>query len=345
MKFYKLIIFILIVFFKTETVFSDNNLFNVNNIKIEKKDKISNNALADKAIKKAFKQLTKKILLNDDIEEIANLSLPLIKGLVTYYQISNIIGEERFVNFSVSFDKEKIHDLFYKKGILYSEILDKELYILPVFVKNDEVFIFNNNFFYKNWNNINKDELIEFILPLEKIEIIQTINANKKNLINLDVSNLFEEYQNKNLAFILIEENKTNNVRIYIKALIQQKNISKSLVLKKQKISINEIYGNVILKTNNELTDLVKSRNLIDIRTPSFLNVKFNVNKKDNLVELQTRIKNIDAIENIFVQEFNKEYMNLRVKYLGKLDKIISLLKTKNIDLKLTNDQWLIKML
>ena len=148
---------------------------------------------------------------------------------------------------------------------------------------------------------------------------------NKKNLINLDVSNLFEEYQNKNLAFILIEENKTNNVRIYIKAKIQQKNISKSLVLKKQKISINEIYGNIILKTNNELTDLVKSRNLIDIRTPSFLNVKFNVNKKDSLVELHTRIKNIDAIENIFVQEFNKEYMNLRVKYLGKLDKIISL--------------------
>ena len=41
MKYYKLIIFILIVFFKTETVFSENNLFNVNNIQLEKKDKIS----------------------------------------------------------------------------------------------------------------------------------------------------------------------------------------------------------------------------------------------------------------------------------------------------------------
>ena len=40
MKLYKqIIIFILIVFFKTETVFSQNNLFNVNNIKIEKKIK------------------------------------------------------------------------------------------------------------------------------------------------------------------------------------------------------------------------------------------------------------------------------------------------------------------
>ena len=39
MKYYKLIIFILIVFFKTKTVFSENNLFNVNNIQLEKKIK------------------------------------------------------------------------------------------------------------------------------------------------------------------------------------------------------------------------------------------------------------------------------------------------------------------
>ena len=52
MKFYKQIIFILIVFFKTETLFSENNLFNVNNIKVEKKDKITNKSLANKAVKK-----------------------------------------------------------------------------------------------------------------------------------------------------------------------------------------------------------------------------------------------------------------------------------------------------
>ena len=41
MKFNKqIIIFILIVFFKTETVLSENNLFNVNNIRLEKKIKV-----------------------------------------------------------------------------------------------------------------------------------------------------------------------------------------------------------------------------------------------------------------------------------------------------------------
>ena len=48
MKLYKIIVFILIVFFKTETIFSENNLFNVNNIELEKKDKISNKHLLKK---------------------------------------------------------------------------------------------------------------------------------------------------------------------------------------------------------------------------------------------------------------------------------------------------------
>ena len=54
MKLYKQILFILVVFFKTETLFSENNLFNVNNIELEKKDKITNNRLADMAIKKGL---------------------------------------------------------------------------------------------------------------------------------------------------------------------------------------------------------------------------------------------------------------------------------------------------
>ena len=69
----KILIFILIVFFKTETLLSKNNLFNVNNIEIEKKDKITNNDLADKAIKKGFYQLIDKILLKNDREKLSDL--------------------------------------------------------------------------------------------------------------------------------------------------------------------------------------------------------------------------------------------------------------------------------
>ena len=89
----------------------------------------------------------------------------------------------------------------------------------------------------------------------------------------------------------------------------------------------------------------MKSQNLIDVRTPSFLNVKLNLDKKSSLFLLKSRIQNIDIIENIFVQEFNKDYIYLKIKYLGKLEKIINQLRNENISLKLIRDEWLIETL
>ena len=350
MKFYK-IIFILIVFFKTETLFSENNLFNVDNIQLEKNDKTTNKAISDLAIKKGFQKLITKILLKEDINKLSDLNFSSIKQLVTYYQRKNTLSSKNnieLVNFNISFDKDKIHDLFYKRGILYSEISDKELYVLPILVKENEIFIFNNNYFYKNWNKVyNNDlfDLIDFILPLENIEIIKKINDNRSSLISLNIIELFQEYSNKNLALILIEDSKTSNEKIYINTIIQDKKISKSLDLKKQNLSSFEFYEKIITETKKELINLVKSNNLIDIRTPSFLNTKLKIYNKSNLVEIKKRMKKIQLIENIYVQEFNKDNMNLRIKYLGKLDKLINALKKENINLQLINDQWIIKTL
>ena len=346
MKLYKQLIFILILFIKTETLFSENNLFSVNNIQLEKNNEASN-IVVDQAIKKGFNELISKILLKDDRDKLLNLNLSSIKQLVTYYQIANISDEEekkQLINFNITFDKDKIHDLFYKLGISYSDVSDKELYVLPIFIKDNEIFIFNNNFFYQNWNEIYFNDLIEFTLPLENIEIIKKINDSKSNLINLDLFDLFDEYQNKNLALILIEDSKISKNKLFLKTSIQDKTISKNLKINENNLEKEELYKEIIVQIKKELINIVKSKNLIDVRTPFFLNVKLNLNKS-NLVELNLRLKKVDSIENIYVQEFNKNYMNLKIKYLGNLDKIINQLKRENIDLKLINDQWVFKLL
>ena len=345
MKLYQIII-ILIVFFKTETLFSKNELFNVNNIEFVRNGKISNEDLADLAIKKGFNQLIERILLNEDRKKLLNLNFSSIKKLATYYQMTYGSVEnnnEDLVKFNVAFDKDQLHNLFFDKGILYSEILEKELYVLPILIKEEEIFTFNKNFFYENWNKIYENDLVDFILPLENIEIIKIINDNKNNLIDIDIIKLFKEYSNKNLALILIEDTKSNNQKIYIKTIIQDKRISKSINIIKQDLKTIEYYEKIITETKKNLINLVKSNNLIDIRTPSFLNIKLNLSKNNNLVEFNSRVKSIKSIEKIYVQDFNKDYTNLRIKYLGKLDKLINELEKEKIDLKLINDQWVIK--
>ena len=204
MKLFKFIFIILVVFLKTGNVLSETKIFDVNNIEVEKKGKISNEALANEAIKKGFKELLKKILLKDDIKKLNELKLVEIKKLVNYYQISKETNDDfnlTKVNFNISFEKNKIHELFYNRGISYSEISNKEIFILPILKKDKQIFIYNKNFFYENWNDDLEDSLIEFILPLENIEIIQNINLKKDNLIDLELSNLFAEYSKKKSSY------------------------------------------------------------------------------------------------------------------------------------------------
>ena len=346
MKLFKKIILILIVFLETGNLLSDNNLFNVNNILLEKKGNKSNNQLADQAIKEAFNKFINKVLMKEDIAMLSNMSISRIKELVIYYNLSeNVDSEVNGVNFSVTFDKNKVHDLFYDTGISYSDISDKEIFILPIILNDNEILIFSNNYFYENWNKDENNKLIEFILPLENIEIIQKINNSRDNLFNLKLKNLFKEYSNKNIAFVLIENNDSDIQKIYLKTIIQDKLISKNLTFKKNNLETEILNKKIIFEIKEEVTNLIKSRNLIDIRIPAFLNVKLNLEKGSNLSMLDSKIKNIDVIDNIFVQEFTSDYVKIRIKYLGKLEKIINELKKENIHLESIGDQWLIKVL
>ena len=348
MKLNKIIILILVIFIKTGNVLSQDSIFNVNNIEIIKKTNTSNKDIANQAIKKAYLKLIDKILLIEDKEKILKMDFTKIKELVSYYQvISNVENDKKedIVIFNIFFDKDKLNNLFYDKDISYAEITNKEFYLLPVLKKDNQYFIFNQNFFYEKWNDFGNNDLIEFILPFENIEIIQKINLNKNNLFDLEINTLFLEYSKKNQALLLIDDKNGTVENIFLRANIAGKNINKNLLVKNNFQEKAKNYREIIQRTRNEIIDLVKSQNLIDIKTPSFLNIKLTLNKNNNLAELHKRLNNIGLVNNLYVQEINSEYVLLKIKYLGKLEKIINELKKEKIILKQINDKWSIKLI
>ena len=304
--------------------------------------------MSRQAIKKGFEELVNKILLDKDKEKISKLSFSQIQELVSYYQVTNKKDndmKDSIESYNILFDKDKLHDLFFTKGISYSEIIDKELYLLPILSKGDQISIFNQNFFYENWNNDNTKELIEFILLIENIEVIQNINNNKNNLLELNLNVIFKEYQKKNLALSYIDDFSQNKLKIFLKVKISGKEISRNLSLNKSNQTQIELYEKIIIILKNELTNIIKSENLIDVRRPSFLNVKLKLSKKNSLIELNKRLKKIESIENIYVQELNSKYVFLKIKYLGRLAKIIKQLDDQKILLEEIGNQWSFKLI
>ena len=142
-----------------------------------------------------------------------------------------------------------------------------------------------------------------------------------------------------------MKKKKTLEEKIYFKTKILGKNIVKNINIKRLDLSEEEFYKKIIYEIKKEITNLVKYQNLIDIKVPSFLNAELKINKKNNLAELRSRINKIESIENIYIQKLNNETVTLKLKYLGKIDKVIRQLANQKIILKLISDQWKIKII
>ena len=342
-----LIFYILIILTKTGNVLSNSTLFNVNNIEINKAFSINREELIKQAFRKSFDQLTNRLLLKEDYEKVSKTDLKTITSLISYYQISSpveIENKKENIKVNISYDKDKIHDFFYNSNILYADIINSEIIIFPLLKIKNQNYIYNNNYFYENWNKNLADDYLQFSLLGESIENIQKININKENIYKIDLNNFFKEFEYTNVAFVTINLKK-NSAEIFLNSRIEGKNIKKNFNIKKDKNKNDDFNNQIILETSDIIKDLVKKENLIDVKTPSFINVELKMKKNDNLVIFNDKLKRIDLVDSFFVQQFNKDYVLIKIKYLGKISKIIKKLKEQNIELKMNSGEWQLRII
>ena len=342
-----LIFYIIIILTKTGNVLSNNAIFNVNNIEINKAFSINREELIKQAFRKSFNQLINRLLLKEDYENISRTDLKTITSLISYYQISSpveIENKKENIKVNISYDKDKIHDFFYNRNILYADIINSEIIIFPLLKIKSQYYIYNNNYFYENWNENLVDDYLQFSLPGESIENIQKININKENIYKIDLNNFFKEFEFTNVAFVTIDLKK-NSAEIFLNSRIEGKNIKKKFNIKKDKNKDDDFNNQIILEISDTIKDLVKKENLIDVKTPSFINVELKMKKNDNLVIFNDKLKRIDLVDSFFVQQFNKDYVLIKIKYLGKISKIIKKLKEQKIKLKMISGEWQLRII
>jgi hypothetical protein len=343
------IILIIVFIFKTETVFSYNDVYDVDNIKIS--GKLSSNSekekLIDSAFKKAFVIFIKKVLLSRDVIKISDTKLIDIKELIFSYQISKneINNKENILTVNIRFDQKKINKFLASREISYADVSNISLTLLPVFIKNKETLMYSDNFFYTNWVNEESDEetFIKYNLALENIEDLELINKNKDNLDLVDLKKLSLGSESKNNALIIVYF-VDNKFRAYIKTFIGSKVINKNIDLNVSNEKNKNNYEKIIKEIKKELEEIWKSQNLIDINTPSFLNIILKINENNDYLEIKKILDKIDTIENYQVLELTKNYAKLRIKYNGKISKMKNKLIEKNIIVSIIDSEWNLKI-
>ena len=248
-------LFILMFLSQTGNVLSNTGIFSVDNIEVDTSVYKNKESWLNFAFKKGFNKLTTKILIKNDVKKVSNLPIKDIKNLISYYQILNkdekILNEIKNIN--IFFDKEKISNFFYKNDILYADIFDKEITILPILFKDKNFFIYSNNFFYENWKNqLNKKKNVEYILPVETLEHFQIVKNKLDKIETIKIIEIFPEQDNKNYFFIAIEE-QDNKLKIFIKGLINKKEVVKSFSLDQNDSPRDVFFKQTITKAKEEI--------------------------------------------------------------------------------------------
>ena len=343
MKNLKYIIFILIILFKTGNVLYAESIFTVNNIQVNKKTFKNKEELINIAFKKGFDQLNSKILLEEDYSKIKNISLRNIKNLVSHYQIIKNKDDDNqsLALINLYFKRDKMYNFYSQNNIKYSDVSGKILKILPVLLLNDEIFIYDNNFFYENWienTKEKKNENIEYVFPIENLETIEAIKKNQDNLEIINLDNIFDKDIEKDNLLIIIDYNK-QKTKFFLKGTISSKKIIKNLTYMDKKVEKIE-YLNVLKFLKKEILELVKSQNIIDVGAPSFLNINLSLKNQNDLFLFQNILSGVDLIENFKVKKFNNRFAYINIKYYGKINKIREKLIEKGLDIKFNNNEW-----
>ena len=201
---------ILLFIFKTENVFSNNLIYDVNNIEVSgkiNKDQ-DNSKLIEEAFQKAFSIFISKTLLKKDAKNLNKIKIETIKDLVLTYQIiknRNEKNKKTYLTLNIKLNPKKINNFLAQRKISYADISNISLTLFPILIKkNKEILLYQENFFYKNWiesNNIENnrsDKLINYNLALENVEDLEYINKNKENLDGINIKNItsFKEAKN-----------------------------------------------------------------------------------------------------------------------------------------------------
>ena len=344
------ILCIIVFLFKTQTVFSNNLIYDVNNIEVS--GKISNNLdktiLIQSAFKKAFLTFVNKTLLKKDALNLYKTKIRTIEDLVFGYQI---IKEEKnkkneiILTVNIKFDPKKISNFLALNAVSYADVSNISLTLLPILIKDTEILMYSENFFYNNWLKneneiVNKNDiLVTYNLALENIEDLQYISSIKENLELIDIRKLTSLNDAKNYALLLIYFTE-NEFRAYAKTYIDNKEIDKNFNMKIFPANEIKTYKESIKIMKEEITQIWKSQNLIDVNTPSFLDLFLDTSQTSDYLKLRNILNTIDLIENYSVLEMTNERTKIRLKYKGKINKLKEKLLENKININIKNNIW-----
>jgi len=336
-----------IIIFSTTYLYANN--FKITNIEISSPFSLNfnKNRVIDKGFQKSFSNLLTMITTSGDNNKIKNISIKEIKTMIDSFTISSesFVNNEYFVTLETTFNKKNILKFLEKKNIFPSMPIKNKVLLIPILVdiETDNIYLFNDNIFYKKWNNENKNyQLLDYLLPSEDLEDLNKIQEMSKSIDTYDFLNLITKYDVDDHIILIIYKSK-NEIKILSKI-----NLNNSLKIHNHEYSgINldddKDFQKVLENLKITFEDYWKKNNEINtsIKLPLIISIESKNHKK--IIQLEEMFDTSDLISDFFILKFDSENIQYRVIYNGSPKKFLNTMNKNNFNLDVKNKIWIIR--
>ncbi len=346
---YIFFIFLSLNIFFFSTVKTKAKSFEIKDIDITRPFEINfnKNEVIDEGFRKAYDQLLTLILNSTDQKKINKIKLNEIKGMIETFTIKEekFIDELYYVNLGVSFNKKKVFDYLEDKNIFPSIPEKKDFLFIPIIIDEEkkDLLIFYNNKFYEMWNKeIDKSELIKYILPTEDLEDLNLLKSKYESLEQYDFKEIINKYDLEYSIIALIFKNESG-LRVLTKI-----NIDGNVKLKNQSFSKVDLNNkDELIVTINTLKiiyeDYWKNYNQINTSLKLTLNVKVNNDDNFKISNFEKILNEMDLIYDFSISKFDKNYTYYQIIFNGTPAIFLKKMSDKNQNFNTQNKNWILQ--
>jgi len=305
------------------------------------------NRVIDDGFKISFYNLLSMITTSSDRDKIKNIPIKELKRMIDSFTISDeqFINNEYFAKLETTFNKKKILDFLERKNIFPSTPIINKVLLIPILidVESDNIYLFNNNIFYKKWNEDKKNiYLLDYLLPSEDLEDLDQIRDIANSIESHDFLNLIKKYDLKDYIILIIYKN-INEIKILSKI-----NLNDSLKVN------NQIYSNIDLNKEKDFKKILenlkttyenywKKNNEINTSIKLPLTVSISSKNYKRIKKLEETFDNIDLISNFYILKFDNQNIQYKIIYNGSPKTFFNIMSKRNFDLSKENNVWTIK--
>ncbi len=338
-----------VIFIKFSTSLVNAETYKISKIELTEPYELDFNKqiVIENAFRVGFIELVKKITISDDYFKIQNTNIKIIKSLVDSFTITDekFVENKYIATFEVNFNKKLVLNYFEKKNIFISIPIEKKIFTMPILVDLDkkEAMLYSENYFYKNWNkNREKYYLLNFILPNEDLDDIETIKNNFENIEDYDFKEIISKYDLKDYLIIIFFQY-DKNLKVLSKIKLNNENIIFNKVFDDVELDNQEKSEKIILALKTIFENQWKKVNQVNTSIKLQITIQVESKNIDLIKKLEIELSKLDLVSNFFINNFDSQMTTYKIIFNGTPNRFIEEINKSEINLDTSYKIWRIE--